>query len=203
MSSTRDLPGQVVLAPEQVPAEVVEKAAAGDRAAQEAVLEGTSTFVRRMLYKLIGRVDDLEDLQQTVLMRIVTGLPRWRRESALSTWVGGICVNVSRDYLRQRRTRSVELDGEPAERALQNRPASSDLQGEAEAREELRRCRSALDRLSVNHRTAFVLKTLGHSVEEIAQMTGSATSTTRLRLYYARKAFTRALAATAPQAEGA
>jgi DNA-directed RNA polymerase specialized sigma24 family protein len=47
--------------------------------------------------------------------------------------------------------------------------------------------------MPVNQRTAFVLQTVhGHSVEEIAQMMESANSTTRLRLYYARKAFRKA-----------
>ena len=180
---------------------MVERAAGGDRSAQEAVLEGQYDFVRRMLYRLVGAMDELDDLQKTVMMRIVTGLPRWRRDSALSTWVGGICVNVAKDHLRQRRVRAVEVDGEAAAQALEARSGAPDPCATAEAREQLRRCRHALDQLSANHRMAFVLRTLGYSVDEIAQMTGSARSTTRLRLYYARKNFSRAIAAEPELAE--
>ena len=159
------------------------------------MLEGYYDFVRRMLYRLVGAMDELEDLQQTVMTRIITGLPRFRRESSMSTWVGGICVNVSKDYLRQRRVRAGELDGEQSEKVLGSRASSEDLQRAIEAREQLLICNHALDQLSENHRVAFVLRTLGHSVDEIAAMTRSAKSTTRLRLYYARKKFSRALAA--------
>ena len=52
---------------------------------------------------------------------------------------------------------------------------------------------AALDKLSPVQRSVIVLRVLGHSVDEIAKMTNSARSTTRLRLYYGRKAFARAL----------
>lgn len=195
MSSSGDSSEPVCVAPHQVAIEVVERAAGGDRSAQEAVLEGCYDFVRRMLYRLVGAMDELEDLQQTVMARIITGLPRFRRESSMSTWVGGICVNVSKDYLRQRRVRAGHLDGKQSEKVLGSRASSEDLQRAIEAREQLLLCNRALDQLSENHRVAFVLRTLGHSVDEISEMTRSARSTTRLRLYYARKRFSRALAA--------
>ena len=194
MSSPGDKPEPVCVAPQQVGLDVVERAAGGDRSAQEAVLEGSYDFVRRMLFRLVGAMDELEDLQQTVMTRIITGLPRFRRESSWSTWVGGICVNVAKDYLRKRRARQGELDSEQSEKVLGSCASSLDLQQAIEAREQLLICHHALDQLSENHRVAFVLRILGHSVDEIAQMTGSARSTTRLRLYYARKKFSRALA---------
>ena len=43
---------------------------------------------------------------------------------------------------------------------------------------------------------AFVLRVLdGHSIDEVATMMGAAKSTTRMRLYWGRKVFARALAA--------
>lgn len=64
-----------------------------------------------------------------------------------------------------------------------------------ESRERLKRTEAALDGLSPAQRVVFVLATVyGHSINEIAQLTRSARSTTRMRLYYGRKAFFKAMA---------
>jgi len=48
--------------------------------------------------------------------------------------------------------------------------------------------------MSENHRTVFILRNVhGYSIREIAKMMNSAESTTRLRLYYARRFFKRML----------
>lgn len=57
-----------------------------------------------------------------------------------------------------------------------------------DARRELNRFEQALQKLSVAQRTALVLRSVeGYSVEEVATMMKSAVSTTRMRLYFARK----------------
>jgi DNA-directed RNA polymerase specialized sigma24 family protein len=48
--------------------------------------------------------------------------------------------------------------------------------------------------MSPNQRTAFWLRTVdGRSIEEIAEIMGSAKSTARMRVYYGRKAFKKGL----------
>ncbi|MBI3184255.1 MAG: RNA polymerase sigma factor [Myxococcales bacterium] len=169
--------------------DVVERAAGGERSAQQELLERHHGYVRRMLYRLVGPVPELEDLQQAVMVRVLVGLPRWRRSGALTSWIGGICVNVSKDYLRSRKALP------EAEPYLPPMQGGADVHREVEAREQLDRCRRILDRLSPVQRMTFVLRAVGHSVDEIAELMGAARSTTRLRLYYARKAFCRLLAA--------
>ena len=181
--------------------EVVQGAIEGDRAAQQQVLEAVYDYVRRLLYRLVGPGSDLEDLQQVVLMRVVTSLPTWRQESALTTWVGGICVHVARDHLRRKKVRSVVSTVEPTDRALMNRSGSQDVHREAETREQLAACHQALEQLSPAQRTAFVLHVVeGYSVDEVAQMMEAARSTTRMRLYYGRKKFAKAMARQADEA---
>jgi RNA polymerase sigma-70 factor (ECF subfamily) len=177
----------------QSEASVLAHAIAGDRVAQGDILRANYQYVRRLLHRLVGPTSELDDLQQTVLMRVVTSLPHLREEESLKTWIGGICVHVARDHIRRRQVRSVvgSLEAEePRGRAAAGSPV-----GQLEAREGLVRCRRALEELSANHRVALTLRIMGHSVDEIATMMGSARSTTRLRLYYARKAFCRAFGA--------
>jgi len=190
MSDSRDSPKKAL------PAHVVEQAQRGDRQAMQLVLESNYDFVRRMMTRLLGPDTDLEDLVQTVLMRIVTSLPTARLESALTTWIGGICVHVARDHLRRRKVRSVVVPSEECGVGEGQPAAGDDVHRAATARQRLSRCVGALDGLSAEQRTAFVLRAIeGYSVAEVAAMMGAAHSTTRLRLYYARKNLARAMAA--------
>jgi RNA polymerase sigma-70 factor, ECF subfamily len=145
-----------------------------------------------MLVHLVGRSPDLDDLRQQVLLAIVQGLPKFRADSELSTWIGGICVNVAKTHYRTKRTRSERTidDGQPAIDDTRGPDAAAHL----ESRAELAAVERALATLSPEQRTAFILATVyGHSVEEVAKMMKAAKSTTRLRLYYGRKKFHAAL----------
>jgi RNA polymerase sigma-70 factor, ECF subfamily len=178
---------------------VLRRAAQGDRDAQQEVLVGSYEFVRRTLYRLLlGRGEELDDLQQSTLLRVLTSLGRYRYESAFKTWVTAICINVVRDHLRRKR-REPRFDREPEQGELDATSADHGPQQRLEAREALNRCARILESMPINQRTAFVLKAVhGHSIEEISKLMGSAHSTTRLRLYYARKAFRKAANASAP-----
>lgn len=144
-----------------------------------------------MVFRLGGGAD-LDDLCQLVMEKMIRSLPTYREESSLGGWVRGICVHVTRDFLRARQVRSaVAADPEEGERA----PAFDDPERDAATLEELRRCERALATLSADHRTVFVLKVVqGYSIDEVAELMGAANSTTRLRLYFARRAFQKAWA---------
>jgi len=168
---------------------------AGDRAVQGALLEKHYGFIRRMLFRLVGSSADLEDLQQTVMMQVLKSAHRYKPTASFQTWVGSICVHVARNALRQRANRgeAVSSDEPSFEAALVD---ADDPHATIAARQQLQCCQLALSSLSTEQRMAFVLRVLdGHSVDEVAAMMGAAKSTTRMRLYWGRKAFARALAA--------
>jgi RNA polymerase sigma-70 factor (ECF subfamily) len=173
--------------------DLIARARAGDRLALSALLEHHYDQIHRMLVHLVGRSPDLDDLRQQVLLAIVQGMAGFRGESELSTWIGGICVNVARGHHRTRRARDQRTvdDGQPA---IDLAPGP-DVAARIEQRAELAEAEVALAALSAEQRAAFVLATVyGHSVEEIAAIMRAARSTTRLRLYYGRKKFHAALA---------
>jgi RNA polymerase sigma factor (sigma-70 family) len=175
-----------------VSADVVVGAKRGNRNDQETLLRAYAGFVRGMLVKLMGRSSDLEDAHQEVMLKILRGLGSYRAESALSTWVAGICVHTASNYFRSRQRLAREAPDDRALDAVEDRASSLDTQ--LEARRRVAKLERALSTLSAVQRVAFVLRhVMGHSVEEVATMTGSARSTTRLRLYYARKAFAKAV----------
>ena len=173
--------------------DTIARARRGDKQALTTVLEHHYEQIHRMLVHLVGRSPDLDDLRQHVLLAIVQGLPKFRADSELSTWIGGICVNVAKTHFRTKRTRAERTidDGQPAIDDARGPDAAAQL----ESRAELAAVDRALATLSPDQRTAFVLATVyGHSIEEVATMMNAARSTTRLRLYYGRKKFHAALA---------
>jgi RNA polymerase sigma-70 factor (ECF subfamily) len=174
--------------------DVVSRAAQGDRSAQEEVLNESCDLVRGMLYRMVGPSPDFEDLQQTVLVRVLCGLKQWRQEATFSSWVGSICVNAIRDHFRGQKVRARSAAGADSASELERAADPLDTRRQIEAREALAGCWRVLDTLSTDHRMAFVLRVMGHSVEEIAEIMKAARSTTRMRLYWARKAFMRAMA---------
>lgn len=168
------------------------QAAQGQREAQTAVLEATYEFVRPMLIRLVGPITDVDDLKQTTLLKVLQGLPKFDGRSSFKTWVATICVNVAKNFYRGRSRTPVSVD--PTIEV--DDPAAGDMHSAAEARQALALHLRALDTLSEKHRTVYVLKVLdGYSIDEIAAITQSARSTTRLRLYYARKAMFKAVRA--------
>lgn len=170
----------------------IERAQRGDKQAVTIVLEHHYEQIHRMLVHLVGRSPDLDDLRQQVLLAVVSGLPRFRRESELSTWIGGICVNVAKTHFRAKRTRS-ERTVDDGHGAI-DETAGGDARAEVEHRADLASVEAALATLSIEQRACFVLSEVyGHSVKEIAKLTDAAWSTTRLRLYYGRKKFFAAL----------
>ncbi|HEY4181417.1 MAG TPA: RNA polymerase sigma factor [Kofleriaceae bacterium] len=172
--------------------EIVARARSGDRQALSTLLDHHYEQIHRMLVHLVGRSPDLDDLRQHVLLSIVQGLPNFRGDSELSTWIGGICVNVAKTHFRSKRVRS-ERTIDDGQAAIDD-ARGPDTAAQLESRAELVAVERALATLSPEQRTAFVLATAyGHSVEEIAKMMNAAKSTTRLRLYYGRKKFHAAL----------
>lgn len=129
------------------------------------------------------------------LTRIAGSLNDLTLEGTFHVWVNRICVNAVRDYIRRRvRVRRFEERQDPTEQL------ATDLEAGQAAKADLTHCYRALERLSPDHRAVFVLKAvMGHSIEEIAEIMGAARSTTRLRLYYARKAFYKAMVALRPE----
>lgn len=180
---------------DEVDSEIVRRAAQGDRQAQNVIAKTYHGYAGRMLRRVVGPSPDLADLQQVALLRVLTSLPRYRGWSKFSTWVGGICINVGKDYLRRKAYRGrIVPYGSAHDLPEGESHRSVDPANQLEARSALHRCQEALAHLSDNHRETLMLRAgYEYSINEIAEITDSARSTTRLRLYYARKALRRQL----------
>lgn len=168
-----------------------------DRAFAEAELDRLMRTemprVERLLLRILGPRQDLEDLVQNVFLELLRAYPQFRGDSNISTFVGGIAVRIARRAMRRsafQRLRAV-FESEP--------PASTGNPDLAHRdSERLRRVQRALDTISADKRIAFCLWALeGLDPSEIATLTGASLSAVRSRIFYAQKEL-RALAAQDP-----
>ena len=72
---------------------LLDRAVAGDQEALEALLCGVQDMVFNLSLRMLGTIPDAEDAAQEILIKAMTRLSSFRRESGFSTWVFRIAVN--------------------------------------------------------------------------------------------------------------
>jgi RNA polymerase sigma-70 factor (ECF subfamily) len=158
---------------------------AGDRQAIDELFRAHAALVERVLSRLVGPVADLEDLVQTVFLEAIAALARFRGEASFKTWLLSIATHVGQHYLRAGRIRRhVPLDLVPEEAVRKDSHHDRRLD-EQRLAVELHRL---LDRIAPKKRIALLLYVVeGHSIEEVAVLTGASQTATRSRVFFARR----------------
>ena len=135
-------------------------------------------------------VDDVEDVIQEVFFRVYKSIKRFKGDSAFSTWLYRITVNVCKDTLKKYSKRSETFtDFEDEENGGIAEPASeTDI--EEDIRKELRieDFKSVLGELSEEDNLFITLRDIeGLDYAEIGKITDKPLGTVKSRIYYARK----------------
>lgn len=78
--------------------EKIELALNGDKQALESLLVGVQDLVYNLSLRMLGSPHDAEDATQEILIKIMTSLSSFRKESAFSTWVYRIATNYLLNY---------------------------------------------------------------------------------------------------------
>lgn len=78
--------------------ELIDKAIAGDRDSLETVVLSVRDLVFNLSLRMLGTFHDAEDATQDILLKIITHLSSFKRESAFSTWVFRIATNHLINY---------------------------------------------------------------------------------------------------------
>ena len=156
----------------------VSRAREGDSDAFRLLVERHSRVIFRVAYRMTGNEHDADDVVQEAFLRAYKQLDHFEERANFSTWLHRIAVNCSLDLLRARgrhdkhRADITVYDGEEErEREI----ASGDPQPDrlllsAELKQHVA---TAMDSLSGNERTAFILRHFeGMPVEEIGKTLG-------------------------------
>lgn len=78
--------------------QLIEQAVSGDKHALETVLTQVQDLVFNLSLRMLGTIPDAEDASQEILLKVMTHLGSFRKESAFSTWVFRIACNHLQDY---------------------------------------------------------------------------------------------------------
>jgi len=176
-------------------AALIEAARGGDGAAFGRLFRRHADAVRTRITRLVGPVAERDDLVQKVFIAFHRGLPAYRSEAKLSTYLHRITVNTAYDHLRGRRRRDESESGPDAEVLVDHLGPA--LEDQVAARADLARLLALLDQLSPKKRIAFVLVAVeGCSLAEAAALIGAREDTVKQRALQARRDLLARLAAT-------
>jgi RNA polymerase sigma-70 factor, ECF subfamily len=160
--------------------------------AERALLEEHTGPVTRILARIVGVCDELDDLTQEVFLRALDRVDELRDPLALSRWLRAITVFVARETLRGRRRRFwlFSLPPEQLEDAADSSSRSSSWDPDASAA--LRATYDVLRGLSPDAQIAFALRYIeGLELLEIAAICEVSLATMKRRLKGAEQLFVR------------
>ena len=141
------------------------------------------------VYRLLDQPEDAQDVVQEAFISAYQSLASFKGDAQFFTWLYRIAMNAAISHRRKHKL-AVSLETgsknelliDPLDESAYSQPG--DL---LEQREEESRLKSALNRLSVEHRAVLILKDIdGQKYEDIAEIMGVPVGTVRSRLHRAR-----------------
>jgi RNA polymerase sigma-70 factor, ECF subfamily len=160
-------------------------AAGGDTSAFERLYHSHVARIHSLTRRMLG-THEADEVTQDIFVRTWQKLGQFRGESAFSTWLHRLAINVVIEKRRSFAIQRERITDDPAALdALTVAPARADLTVDFE---------HAIEQLPPGAREIFVLHDVeGYKHEEIGRMTGVATGTSKAQLHRARRLLREAL----------
>jgi RNA polymerase sigma-70 factor (ECF subfamily) len=170
------------------PAEILARAQAGDHGAFAELYSMHKRRIYSLCLRMVGNVAEAEDLTQEAFLQLHRKIATFRGESAFSTWLHRLSINVVLMHLRRKGLQLTSLD-EAMEPSPEDRPGRSFgapdlvLSGAID-RLVLER---AIGDLPAGYRLIFVLHDIeGYEHNEIATMLDCSIGNSKSQLHKAR-----------------
>ncbi|MBU1239176.1 sigma-70 family RNA polymerase sigma factor [Myxococcota bacterium] len=174
-------------------AELIGAAAEGDETAFQHLVKRHRSWAFGFVLKTVRDPEAAGDILQEAFVRVFKNLAKFRMESSFNTWFHRILYNLCIDYWRRSGRRihmeyddSLAFDGKGVGTAGGYDATSPERNNRR--KEVVGILEQALDSLSLEHRTAILLREVeGLSYEEIADIIDCPKGTVMSRLHHARK----------------
>lgn len=171
---------------------LVRRAQEGEERAFREIVERYQAKVFSIIHGIVRQRNDVEDIAQQVFAKIYFSIGKFDFRSSLITWIYKITVNECYDYLRKKKVRKLVYESDLSEdeaRRVEHTEPATDQQPLADSslanRDYLMKL---LSKVSEEERNLLMLKEVeGHSVEELAGMTGMNENTIKVKLFRARQ----------------
>jgi RNA polymerase sigma-70 factor (ECF subfamily) len=177
---TIELPTPRPLASGSLPddAQLVAACRRGEARAMEALYHQYKRRVFGLVYRIVG-ASDAEEVAQDVFVRVFRGLPAFRGEAALGTWIYRLAVNAALSQVARRSRRN-----EVSDDALAYVPGPSEVRRDPRL---AARVEAAMAELPAGYRAILVLHDVeGLSHEECASILDCRVGTCKSQLHKAR-----------------
>ena len=178
-------------------AALVRRVQARDEMAFREIVERYQAKVFSIIYGILRNHNDAEDIAQQVFSKVYFSIGNFDFRSSLLTWIYKITVNECYDYLRKKRVRKLVYESDFSEDDALRMEASDPAIDPAVpvdrklAQQDL--VMKLLDRVSEEDRALILMKEVeGHSVEELAAMTGLNENTIKVKLFRTRQKLVKA-----------
>lgn len=160
--------------------QLIARAIEGDPAAQRELYDAHVDRVYRLAFRVAGDDELARDFTQEAFIRAFDRLPTFRREASFGTWLYTIAMSVALNGIRSiRRLRTREVPLDVAETlGDRKRIADPDLKD---------RLHKAIEDLPPGYRAVFLMHDLeGYTHEEIGEVLGIQSGTSKAQLFRAR-----------------
>jgi len=168
-------------------AEAIERAKQGDAAAFEVLYDLHKRRVYSLCLRMTSNTAEAEDLTQEAFLQLFRKIGTFRGESAFSTWLHRMAVNVVLMQLRKKGLQLVPLEDESEgeeETPKKDYGAQDSILAGSIDRLQLK---NAIDRLPPGYKSIFVLHDVeGFEHNEIAEMVGCSIGNSKSQLHKAR-----------------
>jgi len=170
-------------------ARAIQRAREGDPSAFEYLYRMHSQRVYAVCRRMVGNTTEAEDLTQEAFLLLFRKIHTFRGESAFSTWLHRLAVNIVLMHLRKKSPPIVSIQATPDPEdetiSLDVDIGQSDLLLEGVVdRINLKRC---IAQLPVGYRSIFVLHDIqGYQHKEIAEILGRSVGDSKSQLHKAR-----------------
>ena len=173
-------------------AALIRRVQARDEMAFREIVENYQAKVYSIIFGILRNRNDAEDISQQVFAKVYFSIRNFDSRSSLLTWIYKITVNECYDYLRKKKVRKLVYESDFSEdesRRMQASEPAIDPGLPIDTRLAQRDLvMKLLGKLSEEDRSLMVMKEVeGHSVEELAQMTGLNENTIKVKLFRTRQ----------------
>ena len=168
-------------------AQLIARAQRGEEEAFAALFEAHKRRVYSLCLRMTGNTAEAEDLTQEAFLQLFRKISTFRGESAFSTWLHRLAVNVVLMHLRKKGLQQISLDEVDTS---QDEPVKRDYGSDD------RRLTGSVDRIGLQnaiadlppgYRTVFVLHDVeGYEHNEIAEIMNCSVGNSKSQLHKAR-----------------
>ena len=169
--------------------ESIRLAQRGDAAAFERLYQLHSRRVYSLCLRMVGNTAEAEDLTQEAFLQLFRKISTFRGESAFSTWLHRLAVNVVLMKLRKKSGKETSLEQvtEPDEESGSPRRDFGELDLKLSGSLDRVNLQRAVDQLPPGYKAVFVLHDVqGYEHNEIADIMGCSIGNSKSQLHKAR-----------------